>query len=274
MSADEEKKKLSLKVEVLERAYKVIRKNFKDMVQLLIATVSLSNRFLGGHLKRVAEISRDIAITKGYDKDIKDLIYYSALLHDIGMVGMPERIILGNPDEFDAEDFALWKRHPVIGEDIIASAYSLKRIATVLRSHHEDFSGDGFPDRLRGKDIPLGARVIRIASDYDVYIFKYGLSPHEALERVKAGSSVKYDPEIVYTFESIMDKQLEKQSRIPKMVNINDLRAGMFLNTDIVLKNGLLLLPKGVILNSTMLEKLKSFSSLIDKRIKQVEVIY
>ncbi len=267
-------KDLSLQVKVLEKAYKVIRKNFKDMVQLLIATVSLSNRFLGGHLKRVAEICRCISIAKDYERDLRDLIYYAALLHDIGIVGMPERIILEKPDNFNEEELKLWKKHPLIGEGIIGSAYSLKRVARVLRSHHEDFSGGGFPDGLSGEKIPLGARVIRVASDYDVYIFKYGLSPHEAADKIREGSSIKYDPEIVYTFSSVIDEQLEKQKQTAKVVDIEELKPGMFLNTDIVLRNGLLLLPKGIILNSAMLEKLKSFSSLIDQRIKKVEVIY
>ena len=267
---NEVEKRLTL----LEDLHRATRKNFKDMVQLLIAVVSLSDKFLGGHLKRVAELAREFSLESGYNKDIREMLYYSALLHDIGMVGMPERIITGNLENFNGDDKRIYAKHPLIGEKIISSAYSLKRISEIIRSHHEHFDGTGFPDEIKGEKIPFGARVVCILSDYDSYIFKRGLSLQQAKDTLLENASAKYDPSLLETFSTLIDKKLSSFTKESHIIPIKSLQPGMFLKTDIILKNGLLLLPKGILLNSGMLKKLASFSGFIDDRGKRVEVVY
>ncbi len=262
------------RIDFLEQLHKVSRKNFKDMTQLLVATISLSNRFLGGHLKRVAESARDFAMEEGYDDDRRELLYYSGLLHDIGMVGMPEKIIFNDTENFSAEELFLYRKHPVIGEELIGTIYNLRRIAASIRSHHEDYSGSGFPDGLKGRDIPFTSRLIRIASDYDNLIFRNGKRHEDAISELEKQSSILYDPQILYTFCRIKERDFGKEERRLHKIRLKDIQTGMMLNSDIVLRNGLLLLPKGIIVNSKMLEKLKSFRNLIDERIREVEVFY
>ncbi|MCD6121390.1 MAG: HD domain-containing protein [Spirochaetales bacterium] len=271
---NEENSEIEKKLKVLEDVHRATRKNFKDVVQLLIAVISLSDKFLGGHLKRVAELAREFGLESGYSDDIREMIYYSALLHDIGMVGMPERIITGNPENFSYDDKIIYAKHPLIGEKIISSAYSLKRISEVIRSHHEHFDGTGFPDELKGEKIPFGARVACILSDYDSCLFKKGLSLQQTKETLLENSSLKYDPAMLETFSTLIDKKLSNLAKESHIIPIKSLQPGMFLKTDIVLKNGLLLLPKGVLVNSGMLKKLASFYGFIDDRVKRVEVIY
>ena len=263
-----------VKLKLLEDIHRATSKNFRDMVQLLITVISLSDKFLGGHLKRVAEMSREFALQCNYDKDIREMLYFSALLHDIGKVGMPEYIITGNPEKFSKNDRVVYAKHPLIGEKIINSAYNLKRISGIIRSHHEHFNGTGFPDELKGDAIPFGARVIHLLSDFDSYIFKKGLSLKETKAVIINNTSSKYDPSLVEEFSTLIDKKLKNFEKKSHTIPIQSLQPGMFLKTDIILKNGLLLLPRGIILNSGMLTKLSSFSDFIDDRTKRVEVIY
>ena len=270
MEGNEIEKRLSL----LEDVHRATRKNFKDMVQLVITVVSLSDKFLGGHLKRVAELAREFALESAYTDDLKEMLYYSALLHDIGMVGMPEKIITGNPEYFSSDDKIIYIKHPLIGEKIINSAYNLKRISKIIRSHHEHFDGTGFPDEIKGDKIPFGARVVCILSDYDSCLFKRGFSLQETKDFLLKNASLKYDPSILEVFSTLIDKKLNSSAKESHIIPIKSLQPGMFLKTDIVLKNGLLLLPKGVLINSGMLKKLASFYGLIDERVKKVEVVY
>lgn len=271
---DKENSEIGKRLTPLKDLHRATRKNFKDMVQLLVAVVSLSDKFLGGHLKRVAELAREFALESGYNNDIREMLYYSALLHDIGMVGMPERIITGNPEKFNSDDRIIYAKHPLIGEKIISSAYSLKRVSEIIRSHHEHFDGTGFPDEIKGEKIPFGARVVCILSDYDSYIFKRGLSLQQTKDTLLHNASLKYDPSLMETFSTVIDKKLNSTAKESHIIPIKSLQPGMFLETDIVLKNGLLLLPKGVLINSGMLKKLASFSGLIDERVNRVKVVY
>ena len=108
------------------------------------------------------------------------------------------------------------------GASIVGSAKTLSEIAAVIRSHHEEFSSKGFPDGLGGKKIPLGSRIIKIASDYDDFLFKMGLSQEEAAEKVTDESGASFDPEIVSVFSSIIDNRVTATSDSKVRVKIKN----------------------------------------------------
>lgn len=257
---------LKTKIKALKGLKKTLRRNFQDMVGLLTTTISQTNNFLGGHMKRTAVLSKSFAEYMRYEKAIIYRVYYGALLHDLGMVGFPEKIISAPFESLSEPDVALFKRHPLIGERMISSAYDLRQTARIIRSHHEEFSGDGFPDGLAGSEIPLGARITRLANDYDNFIYKNKIKATEAVTRLKERSGYIYDPKLASHFIEFIKTNVDKQESMSESIRIpmTELELGMYLAEDINLQNGMLLIPKGVILDSSILEKINSFESLLD----------
>jgi len=275
MTEDEKKRVRELESEVsrLKGIKKTLRRNFQDMVGLLTTTISQSNSFLGGHIKRVAVLSKSFAEYMRYEKDMVFRIYYGGLLHDIGLVGMPENIINMPSERLSEKEIVLFKQHPLIGERIISSAYDLKETALIIRGHHEEFSGDGFPDGLAGSEIPLGARILRLANDYDNAVYKNKIKASEAVNKITERSGYIYDPQLAANFIKFIKTNVDKQESESNHTGIPlpDLRKGMYIAEDVYLTNGMLLIPKGVILDDSMVDKINSFESLLDmKRIINV----
>lgn len=266
------KKELEDKISELTSIKRGLRRNFHDLINLLTATISLYNRFLGSHIKRVALLSKSFAQEMKYDKDTVYLVYYAGLLHDVGMVGMPERVIAALPKELDKEETAQYRQHPLISQRIVETVYDFKRVAAVVRSHHEDYNGTGFPDGLLRKEIPLGARILRLVNDYDLLLYKSRKGHQEAVEILREGGGPLYDPELADRFCGYLKKNAERYEQKPSLVSFTDLKEGMFINEDVILPNGLLLLPKGIILDRLTLKKIASFRDFFDDSHK-IEVI-
>lgn len=247
----------------LKQTVKTLRRNFQGIVQLLTETISLDNRFLGGHMKRTAEMTKAFCEFLKLPKDIIYVNYYAALLHDIGLVGSNSDIIEKTIDNLSDSDKKNFMEHPVLGFEIINSIYSLKRTAVIIRSHHENYDGTGFPDNLVGGEIPKGSRVIHIINDYDMNRFKNSLSANEACSKMDSGGGTIYDPELLNKFESFITHFEENNKGASHSIKFEDLKPGMYLDQEVILSNGLLLIPRGVILDKVMIGKIQSFSSTL-----------
>jgi response regulator RpfG family c-di-GMP phosphodiesterase len=248
------------------------KRNFQDTLVLLTQIMACSNRFLGGHSKRVAELSRMTAEKLVDNQDEVEMVYFAALFHDIGLVGAPDTLFSKDPEQFTAREKEAFRKHPLIGEEIIGNVHNLKRLSVIIRSHHEDYSGGGFPDGLHTGDIPLSSRIIRIVSDYDHLCFRKGMPAGEACSFLKRGSGDLYDPRILAVFCDLTSSILQKQTSV-KIVSVSSLEPGMVLDEDLFFKNGLLFLPQGSIIDSQTIKKISAFSSLLDKaKLVQVTV--
>ena len=258
-----ENKQLKEKAASLKQTVKTLRRNFQGIVQLLTETISLDNRFLGGHMKRTAEMTKAFCEFLKLPKNIVYVNYYAALLHDIGLVGTNSDIIEKTIDNLSASDKKIFIEHPVSGFEIINSIYSLKRTAAIIRSHHENYDGTGFPDKLVGGEISKEARVIHIVNDYDINRFKHTLSPKDACLKMSPQSGTIYDPGLYNKFESFIIHFEENNKGSSHSIEAKGLKPGMYLDQDVILSNGLLLIPSGVILDIVMISKIQSFSSTL-----------
>ncbi len=259
----EENQQLKEKAASLKLTVKTLRRNFQGIVQLLTETISLDNRFLGGHMKRTAEMTKAFCEFLKLPKDIVYVNYYAALLHDIGLVGSNSDIIEKTIDNLGESDRKKFIEHPVSGFEIINSIYSLKRTAVIIRSHHENYDGTGFPDKLVGGEIPKESRIIHIINDYDMNRFKYSLTPNEACSKMSLKSGSLYDPDLYNKFESFITHFEKNNKGSSHNIEPKSLEPGMYLDQDIILSNGLLLIPSGVILDKVMIGKIQSFSSTL-----------
>ena len=252
---------------------KTIRRNYEGVVQLLTEVISLSNRFLGGHLKRCAEITRAFSTHMQHPRDVVFLHYYSALLHDIGLIGKDLSLTTLPRNELDGEQWDTYEKHPAEGEEIIGSIYNLKRTAAVIRAHHERYDGTGFPDHLTGDAIPYGGRIVALANDWDLLLFKRKFAHEDAIDYIREGRGSLYDPGLAESFLSFITEWTEKRGNRSTSVSLDELKPGMYLEEDLVLSNGLLLVPNGMVLDPPTISKIHSFSSMLGGR-KRFKVVF
>jgi HD-GYP domain-containing protein (c-di-GMP phosphodiesterase class II) len=137
------------------------------------------------------------------------------LLHDVGKIGVPD-LILQKSGRLTEEEYTVIKRHPVLGVEIIAPVKELAPALPVVRHHHERFDGKGYPDGLRGEDIPLLARIVSVADAFDSMIrarpYGYGISRKAALQEIEENSGTQFDPRIVRALLEVVEAPGDRQA--------------------------------------------------------------
>jgi len=167
------------------------------------------DQYTAGHSRRVMEYSKGIGQRMKLDKqDIEDL-KRSALLHDIGKIGIPD-IILKKKTKLTNEEYAVIKTHPETGAAILKHIKSLKHLVPAVFYHHERFDGDGYPDSVAGTKIPLHARIIAIADTFDAMTssrsYRGALSFRTALSELERNKGVQFDPDIADIFLELLQE--------------------------------------------------------------------
>src|SRR5262245_20328638 len=145
----------------VHRQTRRVRKTFLSAITSLARTVEERDFYTAGHSRRVRNYSMHLARVLGFDRRQKRLLSLAAHLHDVGKVGIPDAI-LNKPGRLTAEEFAVVQQHPVTGERILAPVVSNREILAGIRHHHERLDGSGYPDGLKGDEIPLFARLIAL----------------------------------------------------------------------------------------------------------------
>jgi len=192
------------------RLYEVLQESTFQTVQALATSLEAKDNYTSGHSQRVTSYSLLIAEKLGIgEKEIENLRYASQL-HDIGKIGITERI-LNKPDKLTEWEFAAIKDHPVIGERIIDSLDFLDVVRSIIRHHHERWDGNGYPDGLEKEDIPLLARIMAVADAYDAMTtarpYRSALSPEAAVGELKNCSGSQFDPRLVDVFLEVLREQ-------------------------------------------------------------------
>ncbi|MFD2610943.1 HD-GYP domain-containing protein [Paenibacillus gansuensis] len=166
----------------------------------LAAALDARDPYTAGHSERVARYSVLIGTEAGLPEAEMELLQKAALLHDIGKIGVRDTVLLKEGRLTD-EEFELIKLHPVLGENILKQIEPAEALAAILpgvRSHHEQYNGRGYPDRLAGEDIPLLGRIIAIADAYDAMTsdrpYRKGMPVEKALGILEEGSGTQWDP--------------------------------------------------------------------------------
>jgi len=192
--------------------YTKMRKVYLDTIRALAAAIDAKDPYTKGHSERVAEIS--VALAQGLNLPGREIenIEYTALLHDIGKIGIADNI-LGKNSRLTDEEFDKIKEHPVMGAKIIEPVDFLKNSYEAIYHHHEKYNGKGYPDGIKEKDIPLSARIIAVADAYDAMgsdrPYRKKLNKDKILKELKDQSGKQFDPEIVKALISVLDRERE-----------------------------------------------------------------
>lgn len=181
-----------------------IEELFLGSAQALVHALEAKDAYLRGHSLRVAEYAVGVARELGFGDDAVDAIALGAHLHDIGKIGVSEEVLHKEGRLTDAE-YRHIMEHPVIGARILGPLFRDKSIEiAIVRSHHERIDGKGLPDGLKGAAIPMEVRIVTVADAFDamtsVRPYRPSLGVHRALEELRVGKAIQFDPEAVDAF--------------------------------------------------------------------------
>jgi len=177
-----------------------------DQIYALAATVDTRDPFTYGHSKRVAAIAESLGRAIGLKGDELSELVAAAFLHDIGKVGVAD-VILTKPGKPEKEEWEAIKKHCAEGAKIIQHVKELAPLAPYILHHHEWYDGSGYPEKLKGEEIPLSARIISVADAYDTMTaqrpYREAISPQEALEEMERCSGTQFDPKLIEALRRI-----------------------------------------------------------------------
>jgi response regulator RpfG family c-di-GMP phosphodiesterase len=269
----------------VEEKTKKLRENFFSFVGLCGDMIELHDQHSGGHCKRVAVLSRGLGQKLGIKGFELEALWAAALLHEIGLVGLP-REVLDKPegDLLDSER-ALIRNNPALSQEIISKIDTLRLSGLIVRSHMECFDGSGYPDKLRGTEINYGSRVLSICREYDrLRHARHPYSKVEALAMIERGRARRFDPDITEAFLKFASEmkdgyedQMTGHARgamlpVNMKIEIQDIEPGMVLARPLASGRGRLLVGQGTVLTAALIEKVLNFHK-IDPITDMVEVV-
>ncbi len=199
-----------------EEEQKNVQRLFAQTATALVNAIDAKDEYTHGHSARVAEYSRKIAEMAGKSPEECEEIYYVALLHDVGKIGISESII-NKEGRLTDEEYAVIKQHPVLGAQILQSITEYPYISLGAHFHHERYDGKGYPQNLKGTDIPEVARIIAVADSYDAMTSKRSYRdpiPQETVrEELIEGSGTQFDPEFANIMLHLVDLDTEYEMK-------------------------------------------------------------
>lgn len=190
-----------------------MKRAYVRSIAALAAAVETKDSGTAGHAQRVAGLSVAVAKTLGIAGRELERIEYAALLRDIGKANIPQAILTKTSPLTESE-WATVQAHTLLGADMVAAVPFLADTADYVRHHHECWDGSGYPDELKGEQIPLGSRILAVTSDYDAMIsdrpyHAEPMKPEDAINEVSSASGAKYDPAVVKAFLVVIEEWLK-----------------------------------------------------------------
>jgi response regulator RpfG family c-di-GMP phosphodiesterase len=260
---------LTTAVHALKDTNAQLEHNFLTSIKVFTNLIDMRGGRFAGRARRVADLAHRIAVRMGFDEHDAQEVYVAGLLHDIGKIGLPDALLSKPMQQMTDEELGLYQKHPAIGQHALMPLQGLRNVAVMIRGQHEQYDGGGFPDRLPGVQIPLGARILAVAGDYDHLqagvVVTYQLSPDAARANILNGSGKLYDPRVVEAFVAMLDGTGSEAHDM--LVEAAELRPGMTLSRDLINRDGMLLLSAGHEINMRLIGQIAGFDRAEDGRL-------
>lgn len=197
------------------KLYGDIKDLFLGIVRALTSAIDAKDPYTCGHSERVAQLAYQIARKMGLTEDQQNRVYLSGLLHDVGKIGIRDSVLLKTGRLTD-EELAHMKQHTTIGFDILCSVRQLQPLMSGVRSHHENFDGTGYPDGLKGADIPLMARIVAAADSFDAMSsnrpYRNALNPDQVVQTFRNGAGRQWDASVIAVLLQMLSEPESEQA--------------------------------------------------------------
>lgn len=253
-----------LELEYLKKSQQSSKRLFEQTATALVNAIDAKDKYTHGHSSRVAEYSRKIAEALGKSEDECQEIYYAALLHDVGKIGIPKEII-NKEGKLTKEEYEVIKQHPVVGKQILSSISEYPYLSIGANHHHERYDGKGYPDKLKGEDIPEIARIVAVADAYDAMTSKRSyrdpIPQQKVREEFVKGAGAQFDPEFAKIMLHLIDLdseyEMKEKADVKELAGKNELECKKYRDT---VSEGIVVTPfiTRIHLKSTPLAEAKS----------------
>lgn len=246
----------------LHQANEKLKVNFINALKIFTSFIELRHPMLAGHSRRVATLARNLSTKLGLDAKTTQNVFFAGMLHDIGKIGFPDKLLAKPMRTMTPDELVVYRKHPLTGEHALMSLEELAPATRFMRLHHERYDGLGFPDGLKGNDIPAGARILAVANDYDsLQIGTFSaqkFTPSEARQIMEKDRGKRYDPLVLDALFALTAKPPKPPSK-ERQVLVADLQPGMILTRDFVSREGALLLGADHELGPKLIEKMQEY---------------
>ncbi len=254
--------RVQARTQELEKANGQLKRNYLTSIKIFSNLMELRQGVGAGHGKRTGDLARRTAVAMGCGADETQDILVAGLLHDVGFMALPDNVLSKPVGRLTPEELKLYKRHPVVGAQAFMALDAHQEVAGYIRAHHERYDGAGFPDGLSGEAVPLGARILAVASSYDDLLRGHltggQLTHEEAQTLMQRGRGGQFDPEVLDVF--LQTLQVERDKALPApLLDTRQLQSGMVLSKDLMSKEGMLLLSAGQILTEDMIRRIRRY---------------
>ncbi|HWH81346.1 MAG TPA: HD domain-containing phosphohydrolase [Burkholderiaceae bacterium] len=249
----------------LSQAHEKVKRSYLTSIKVFSGLLELREGRLAGHGRRVADQARKLAQAMGCSDDEAQQIFVAGLLHDIGLIGVPDTLLAKTAARYTPPEIALFHRHAAIGEQSLMALEEMQPVAALIRAHHERYDGQGFPDQRAGNDIPLGARILAIVDTFDDlqngHLVETPLTAQEARTVLRHGRGTQFDPEALDVFLHITEPDNRAKARLADVVVITSaqLEPDMVLAKDLVSTTGVLMLTAGQSVSALLIRRIREF---------------
>ena len=237
----------TIEINYLKQQQKLSQRLFEQTATALVNAIDAKDAYSHGHSMRVAEYSEKIARAMGKSDEECYKIYYTALLHDVGKIGISDAII-NKKGKLTDEEYEAIKQHPVLGNQILSSISEYPYLSIGAHFHHERYDGKGYPDKLKGEDIPEIARIIAVADAYDAMTstrsYRDAIPQQLVREEIVKNAGTQFDPEVANIMQHIIDLDTEYQMK--ERTTVQELSGKSELHCDAYrseISEGILVIP-------------------------------
>ncbi len=243
-----------------------LKKNYITAIKMFSGIIEMRGAHLAGHSRRVADLARKIGVHMGLDAREAQQIFIAGLLHNIGKVGFSDAMLAMPVSMMNGESLGVYRQYPQRGEQLLMPLEDMREVAAIVCAHQERFDGEGFPKRVAGLDIPLGARILAVASAFDGLqigtLVQHPLRPEQALALIIDGSGKRYDPAVVLALRETVTGKVVTEQAAESALSVLQLRPGMRTTRDLVTRDGALLLSAEHLLTERMIAQIAEYERL------------
>lgn len=240
-----------------------LKGNFLTSIKILSSMIEMRGGAMAGHARGVAHLARKVALRMGLSAREAQDVFVAGLLHEIGKIGFPDGLLRIPEYVLKGDALGEYRKYPQRGEQLLMPLEELREAARVVGAHRERFDGTGFPNRLAGFDIPVGARILGVAYDFEALqsgqLVQRQVDARQAAGLLAESRGKRYDPEVIEAFYDVRTGRQVIDEVSDIAMGVGQLRPGMALGRDLVSEEGALLLSADHVLNDRLLKQLADF---------------
>ncbi|MFZ2196165.1 MAG: HD-GYP domain-containing protein, partial [Thermodesulfovibrionales bacterium] len=192
----------------LSRSYNELEDLFMGFVRAMVNALEAKSQWTRGHSERVTAFAQEIAYEMNLDETQRKAVIIASLLHDIGKIGT-HGAILDKKNSLSADEYDILKFHPVQGAEILRGIKQFEDVVLIVKHHHERIDGTGYPDGLKGEEIPLGARIVYVADAFDAMTedrpYQPAISIEASISELRRSSGTQFDPVVVDAWLRVLE---------------------------------------------------------------------